>query len=322
MSFLKLIQCLPKTQSVLNLNIKAFSPLIQIPCGTLIPESDLVKGLTALSRSHSICTVDLSGHTELTDLSFSRFRKLLPTLKKVQLFQIEPEECEIGVTEFVKYYARGIQVEMDPELTQRFQVDVGKYLEQNGQKEYAASQEFIHNRNAWQGEPFQRALQTAEARAQREIDDLIAMQNRRKAEAEQEWKTLQQQWLNKDSNVFDLSSPWVQNGPTSKDSFPNSIMSEELFALYLLITKHRLWEQLKQGPGALGYMFSTPKSLQFLETHPVTYKFGHSGASFACAMRVMERIAVEGKLPVDVSDSRKRAPSTDRKCPASNKKQK
>ena len=63
---------------------------------------------------------------------------------------------------------------------------------------------------------------------------------------------------------------------------------------YDAITKEELWDWLKteSPPADKGFMFWSHPNLDKL--HPHLIEAGHSGASFAMTMRVMEFIAKDG----------------------------
>lgn len=276
---------------ILNLSRAVYSYDLKIPLGTMIEQSELVQGLETLANQQPIEVVDVSGHRELRGLEFSRFRKHLPSLKTLIFRQVMPNECDIEVEQFAKCIAKGIHVEMDEELNNHINKNLKAFLLKNGQSE----EDSVVPKDTAQA-----ALNYAKEKSEHEFKASEQKQILQNASDRKEWEQLQEQWKTKDHLVFDVESLWVINGPTSADIFKGSGMETELFALYLLITKYKLWDEVKKGPGENGFMFShLPKLDEVITYHPVNRHMGHSGASYGWAMRVMERIANDGKISIN-----------------------
>ena len=64
--------------------------------------------------------------------------------------------------------------------------------------------------------------------------------------------------------------------------------------MYDAITKADAWDFVKQDPGDGGFMFCTNPIMHKI-TLNMKYAHDHSGASFACMMRLMQQLAVVGE---------------------------
>jgi hypothetical protein len=68
------------------------------------------------------------------------------------------------------------------------------------------------------------------------------------------------------------------------------MMYEDMFTA---VSKACAWEEMKADPGTGGYMFGAQDLVSRISGH-LTDRVGHSGASFAYTMRVMQAIARYG----------------------------
>lgn len=70
------------------------------------------------------------------------------------------------------------------------------------------------------------------------------------------------------------------------------IMFEDMYAA---VTKAEAWEDIKADPGYGGFMFGAQTLVSRILVH-LEDRVGHSGASFAYTLRVMQMIARDGWL--------------------------
>lgn len=68
---------------------------------------------------------------------------------------------------------------------------------------------------------------------------------------------------------------------------------EMLEDAYQAIEKTKMWDYMKKEPSGEGYMYTDDEELRLIHRH-LEYD-GHSGASFAWAMRTMQNIARLGE---------------------------
>jgi hypothetical protein len=68
------------------------------------------------------------------------------------------------------------------------------------------------------------------------------------------------------------------------------IMYEDM---YTAVSKADAWEEIKADPGEGGFMFGAQDLVSRISSH-LDDRVGHSGASFAYTLRVMQAIARQG----------------------------
>ncbi|MCX7116386.1 MAG: hypothetical protein NTW94_00440 [Legionellales bacterium] len=255
-----------------------------------IPDSPFTK---ALSKCPEVQHVDISGHQHIENLEFSRFRKSLPKLKAVTLKGISPLHFRIDTNQLVKYYAKNILLLADQKLMRLITKASCDYLIENKQEKYARSILSGITIDNLDPKPFQEALVTEELRTE-ELSRLeeLASAKRREKRAMLKLNLLTDY---KSGYGFDLNSPWYKMGPKSEEDLVECGCPHTVFVLYVVITKLKLWDIVLKGPGELGFMFSSPESLQAVYRHPAVQSAedcdGHSGASFAMCMRFIEMMA-------------------------------
>ncbi len=73
----------------------------------------------------------------------------------------------------------------------------------------------------------------------------------------------------------------------------DSDFRKSLNDMYNVIEEKELWDYIKNYPPSpdTGYMFSNDPTINSIGYDPRVEESGHSGATFAYAMRVMQRIA-------------------------------
>jgi hypothetical protein len=267
-----------RTTGILDLSQYQYEIVIQT---SFINESDWVRML----RLYDICvhTVILDGHKELYNLTFSRLRHCLPFLKTIQMKEISGEQCNIDGKQFVQMYAKGITIICDPSLQCYINVNVNRYLNVNQQSvisTYTTAQCI-----------YALSIETERRRVQTQIN--LDKYKVRQEQEELALSTLIKEW--KEEIKTNKEDPWVVGAPTIESpGLVKMDMSKEILILYILVTKLKLWDEVKKGPGDMGYMFSCPPSLDVVANHPAVAACGHSGASFGFAMRIMEGIAIKG----------------------------
>ena len=97
--------------------------------------------------------------------------------------------------------------------------------------------------------------------------------------------------LNPDISAYDVNN-WPQLSIYGKDS------RMQLKEMYEAITQLELWKAIRDNPPKrdCGYMWDTNLNdmLNKIGNHPDVIKYGHSGASFAFSMRIMQQISLIG----------------------------
>ena len=264
-----------------------FNGEIKIHTSETLNNAELV---CALSTCPEIDTVDISGHSEVNNLVFSRFRKYLPKLKFIFLNNISPEDCEITVDQIAKYFAKEISIIADKALMKHFQKLMVEYLMRNQQQDYAQQ---IQQMEILPCILDTEKVQTAILFEENKRNELATQQHQQWLEQDAANQAVLEQLFSdyKNGTGFYVNSKWFIKGPG-----PNDCFSKELYALYLVITKLNLWPVVAQGPGSMGFTFSSPQALDAVHDHPAIRACGHSGASFGLLMRKMEQIAIAGSF--------------------------
>ena len=91
------------------------------------------------------------------------------------------------------------------------------------------------------------------------------------------------------------------NKPNSINDWPEIKMyggdfRHALHNLYIVIDEKELWDYIRENPPDpnKGYMFSDDNTISSIGNDQRINQDGHSGATFAYAMRVMQRISYVG----------------------------
>jgi len=93
----------------------------------------------------------------------------------------------------------------------------------------------------------------------------------------------------------------VDNKPTTPLDWPKievygNDFTKDLQAMYDAITELELWNYINDNPPDedKGYMFGSDQNIKRIGNHPKVIESGHSGATYAYAMRIMQRISEIG----------------------------
>lgn len=286
-----------KTHPFTTLSFANFMGRIESHPNETIDNLELVR---ALKTCPEIDLVDISGHCEVTNLIFSRFRKYLPKLEFIVLGNILPSDCEITADQLAKYYVKGIKIIADHALMEHFQKLMVEYFANNGQQDYAQQ---IQQREIFCTLDTKK-VETAILFEENKRKELVAKQHQQYLEeSKTNQAALQQLFADYKNGIgFDVHSKWFRKGPqesaqtTAANEHLNDCFSEASRALYLVITQLNLWPVVEKGPGSMGFMFSSPKALDAVYTHRAILAGGHSGASLSFSMRLMEQIAKAGSF--------------------------
>ncbi len=77
-------------------------------------------------------------------------------------------------------------------------------------------------------------------------------------------------------------------------SFIESSMDRMMYEdMYTAVSNANAWEEIKADPGEGGFMFGAQDLVSKISSH-LNDRVGHSGASFAYTLRVMQSIARQG----------------------------
>ncbi len=92
-----------------------------------------------------------------------------------------------------------------------------------------------------------------------------------------------------------------QEYPTSFEDWPKITVYDcdfrsALHDMYTVINEKELWDYIKDNPPDpnKGYMFGSDDKINSIENDQRINRHGHSGATFAHSMRVMQRISKVG----------------------------
>lgn len=93
----------------------------------------------------------------------------------------------------------------------------------------------------------------------------------------------------------------VDNKPNTPLDWPtievyNNDFTKDLQVMYDAITELELWAHIRNNPPDEnnGYMFGSDENIQRIGNHQKVIASGHSGATYAYAMRIMQRISEIG----------------------------
>jgi len=93
----------------------------------------------------------------------------------------------------------------------------------------------------------------------------------------------------------------IDNKPTSPLDWPKikvygSDFTKDLHAMYDAITELELWDYICDNPPDenKGYMFGSDENIQRIGNHQKVIASGHSGATYAYSMRIMQLISKIG----------------------------
>lgn len=275
--------------SFTELDLRDFKNQITIETNFL-PDSPFVK---ALSKCTEVTHVNISGHSDIKNLEFSCFRKLLPNLKTVTLKNIRPGLFRISSDQLVKYYAKNIFLNADELLLQHITKESCKYLAKNDQVQYSRSIQSGITKDNLDPIPFQKAIAAEIARSEEARKQEDNLEQIRRDSRKQVKLNLFADYQS--GRGFNVESPWYKYGPKSESELKNCAFSHTVFTLYIVITKLDCWDAVLQGSGKNGFMFSSPESLREVYAHPAVRSAndvdGHSGHSFAMCMRYIESLA-------------------------------
>lgn len=221
-----------RSKSVLNLSDYLFTIKID---GPTLDESPFIKELSACSN---VEIVNLSGHDDIKNLEFSRFRKLLPGLKRIILKDIEPVGLRVTLDQIIKCYANNIVLHADSNLMKHLTQRAVQFLISNGQLKYAQSiQAGITSKNL-DPKPFQEALIVWELK-NKERDAA-------KKILKEQHKQINLEFLSnyKSGHGFDKESPWYIIGPKSEEDLSNCKYPHTVLTLYAVITQLNCWENV------------------------------------------------------------------------------
>jgi hypothetical protein len=226
-----------------KLNLLEYKGHIQISNGNHFRLSELY---LALQTCPGVEEVDLSGHAELSNIAFAQFRKHLPHLKSVKLYNHSPSSCQITGDEFAKFYLKNIVIIADATMMAHIRHLVNGFLIENNQVKYAAKYRSIGTIEPAQ---FQKAFtvaseKIAEKEKHKRCQEIITL-NHQIDKRDQLFKDY------KNGEGFDIKSVWWIDGPKNPSDFSGQCATQELcllaFTLYLVITKNNAWLEIKNN---------------------------------------------------------------------------
>lgn len=269
------------------LDLSKTSKRIEIGFG-LIRESGLV---TFLEKHREITQIDFSNHTEIDNITISRFRKYLPNLTMVRV----RNTALVNVTadQVLKYFEYNIPFYMDNLSFIGFYEKCEKYLNKsikfntpdevriiNSFKDRVKEMTFIGSSECtYLLENSKIIISIVDKAFKKECEDRNTQIRLKMEENIQITQEIINNWeigLYKDLEAY-------KRGPKTLSDVAHSIFQKEVYILYIIISILDLWDSLGES-----------KTQTVLECHPAIASCGHSGASFSCTLARFLQKGMEG----------------------------